>query len=286
MAEPFALDSRPDWEVPAFDVVFSDGRMSDACVVIPVVNEGPRIARLLGRMSSLGIASQADVLIVDGGSTDGSLEPAVLRAAGVRGLLLKTGPGKLSAQLRCAYAFALAAGYESIVTIDGNDKDDPDAIPAFLGALRDGVDFVQASRFVAGGVAENTPLVRDLAIRLVHAPVLRLSSGFPWTDTTQGFRGYSRRLLLDPRVAPFRDVFRGYELLAYLSHRVPRLGYRCLELPTARRYPADGKVPTKISAVRGNLDLLKVLATACTGGYDPPSKPSSTGRAEHRISGG
>jgi len=270
MAAPFPLESRTDWRVPAFDVTFFDGKSSDACVVIPVVNEGARITRLLERMSSLGIHARADVLIVDGGTTDGSLEPAALRSRHVRGLLLKTGPGKLSAQLRCAYAFALASGYESIVTIDGNDKDDPDAIPAFLDALVGGVDFVQASRFVAGGVAENTPKIRDLAIRLIHAPALRWSSGFPWTDTTQGFRAYRRDLLLDPRVSIFRDVFTRYELLAYLSHRAPRLGYRCLELPTARRYPADGHVPTKISAFRGNFDLLRVLATACTGGYDPP----------------
>jgi hypothetical protein len=32
--------------------------------------------------------------------------------------------------------------------IDGNDKDDPEAIPRFIEALKDGVDFVQASRFV------------------------------------------------------------------------------------------------------------------------------------------
>jgi dolichol-phosphate mannosyltransferase len=137
-----------------------------------------------------------------------------------------------------------------IISIDGNDKDDPEAIPRFISALSDGVDFAQASRFIAGGVAENTPISRGLAIRLVHAPMLSLFSGFRWTDTTQGFRAYSRKMLLDPRIAPFRDVFQTYELLAYLSYRVPRLGYRCLEIPTIRRYP-KGEVPTKISGIRG-----------------------------------
>jgi dolichol-phosphate mannosyltransferase len=75
-------------------------------------------------------------------------------------------------------------------------------------------------------------------------------------------------MLLDPRIAPFRDVFTGYELLAYLSYRVPRLGYRCLELPTIRRYP-KGEVPTKISSLRGNLELLRVLLRTSIGGYDP-----------------
>ena len=260
--------NRAAWQVPAFDTRFWLGKQHRWCVVIPVINEGGRIQSLLARMAALKIAAMADLIIVDGGSTDGSLEPAVLQQQGVRGLLVKTGPGKLSAQLRCAYAFALDQGYEGIVTIDGNDKDDPQAIPRFIAALEEGVDFVQASRFIPGGVAENTPASRDFAIRLIHAPLLSLSSGFHWTDTTQGFRAYSRRLLLDPKIAPFRDVFMTYELLAYLSYRAPKLGYRCLELPTARRYP-KGEVPTKISSFKGNLSVLQILLRACRGAYNP-----------------
>jgi glycosyltransferase involved in cell wall biosynthesis len=188
--------------------------------------------------------------------------------------LLKTGAGKLSAQLLCAYAFALDAGYDGIITIDGNDKDDPEAIPLFIDALERGVDFVQGSRFIAGGVAENTPKSRDLAIRLIHAPMLRLFSGFGWTDTTQGFRAYSRKMLLDSKVAPFRAEFDTYELLAYLSYRVPKIGLRCLEIPTVRRYP-KGEVPTKISGLKGNLSLLVVLVRACFGCYDPQADSDS-----------
>ena len=218
-------------------------------------------------MAAFNIADMADIIIVDGGSSDGSLELQSLQQVGVRGLLVKTAPGKLSAQLRCAYAFALDQGYEGIVTIDGNDKDDPEAIPRFIEALQQGVDFVQASRFVQGGVAENTPKSRDFAIRFIHAPMLSLFSGFKWTDTTQGFRAYSRKMLIDPKMAIFRDVFDTYELLAYLSYRAPKLGYRCVELATVRRYP-QGEVPTKISSVKGNLSVLAVLFRACFGKYN------------------
>jgi glycosyltransferase involved in cell wall biosynthesis len=218
-------------------------------------------------MAALQIASVADIIIVDGGSTDGSLLLDRLQAQGVRGLLVKTGPGKLSAQLRCVYAFALDHGYQGIVSIDGNDKDDPAAISRFIGALENGVDFVQASRFVPGGQAENTPLSRDLAIRFIHAPMLSFFSGFQWTDTTQGFRGYSRKMLLDQQIAPFREVFLKYELLAYLSYRAPKLGYQCVELPTSRRYP-KGVAPTKIGGFVGNLSVMLVLFRACMGCYN------------------
>lgn len=259
---------RASWQVPAFETLLWLGRQHPWCVVIPVINEGERIKSQLTRMSALKIDSFADIIIVDGGTTDGSLAPEILEKNSVRGLLLKTGPGKLSAQLLCAYAFALDQGYEGIITIDGNDKDDPEAIPRFIEALKQGVDFVQASRFIAGGVAENTPKSRDFAIRFIHAPMLSLFSGFRWTDTTQGFRAYSRKMLLDTQIAPFRDVFNTYELLAYLSCRAPKLGYHCLELPTIRRYP-KGEVPTKISGFRGNIAVLLVLFHASLGFYSP-----------------
>ncbi len=262
-------ETRASGQFPAFDTPLWRGQSRPWCVVIPVINEGERIGKLLDRMANPGIHHLADILIIDGGSTDGSLNTTTLQNQGVRGLLVKTGPGKLSAQLRCAYAFALEQGYTGIVTIDGNNKDDPEAIPRFINALQDGVDFVQASRYIPGGVRENTPKLREIAIRWIHAPLLSLCSGFRWTDTTQGFRAYSRQLLLDPQVAPFRDIFSTYELLAYLSYRAPKLGYRCLELPTTRRYPATGQIPTKISSIQGNLAVLAILINACRGRYDP-----------------
>lgn len=262
---------REKWQVPSFDTPLWLGRQQPWCVVIPVINEGERIKNLLAKMAALKVDNMADIIIVDGGSTDGSLELHALQQVGVRGLLVKTAPGKLSAQLRCAYAFALDQGYEGIVTIDGNDKDDPEAISRFIDALKQGFDFVQASRFVAGGIAENTPKSRDFAIRFIHAPMLSIFSGFKWTDTTQGFRAYSQKMLRDPEVAPFRDVFMTYELLAYLSYRAPKLGYSCVELPTVRRYP-KGEVPTKISSFKGNISVLGILLKSCFGHYNIKKK--------------
>lgn len=269
-------DVRATWQVPTFDTPLWLGRHQPYCVVIPVINEGARIQNLLARMMAHKISEVADIIIVDGGSNDRSLGLDMLKDKGVRGLLVKKGSGKLSAQLRCVYAFALDQGYAGIITIDGNDKDDPVAIPHFIKALHHGYDFVQASRFILGGVAENTPKLRDFAIRFIHAPMLSFFSGFHWTDTTQGFRAYSRNVLLDVEVAPFRDVFSSYELLAYLSYRIPKLGYRCVELPTVRRYPPTGDVPTKICGIKGNWSVLQVLFRACFGAYNLP--PTRTGQ--------
>ena len=257
-----------DWQVPCYETLLWEEKQRSYCVIIPVINEGERIRNLIRKMQSVNISEVADIIIVDGGTTDGSLAIDWLKAHHVRGLLLKTGAGRLSAQLRCGYAFGLEHDYKGIVTIDGNDKDAPDPIPEFIQALEDGADFVQASRFISGGVAKNTPKLRNFAIRFIHAPLLSKASGFKWTDTTQGFRAYSSKVLLDPGVAPFRNIFSAYELLPYLSYRVPKLGYKALELPSMRCYP-KGEVPTKISTIRGNWSVFKVLVKAICGRYNP-----------------
>jgi glycosyltransferase involved in cell wall biosynthesis len=256
-----------DWQVPAADVVPFGPRRSRYALCVFVLNEGERIRRQLERMRPW--TGRVDVILADGGSTDGSTDSDHLRAAGVHTLLVKRGPGRLSAQMRMALAHCLAAGYEGVLVMDGNDKDDPAAIPRFVAALEAGADHAQGSRFVRGGRAVNTPPSRYWAIRLVHAPLVSLAAGFRYTDTTNGFRAYSRRLLLDPRVRPFRDVFAGYELHYYLAIRAAELGYRVCEVPVTRSYPAAGPVPTKLHGWRGHWLVMRTLLAACLRRFHP-----------------
>ena len=255
------------WQLPAADIQFFSPRRTKYCVCIPVLNEGERLRRQLAAMRDL--ASLADVLIADGGSTDASTNPETLRAHGIRALVALHQPEGLGSQLRAAYACALREGYEGIITIDGNDKDDPAAIPDFIRQLDQGMDCIQGSRYLPGGQAVNTPLIRTLAIKLIHAPLVSLASGFRYTDTTNGFRAYSRRLLLHADVQPFRDVFRGYELLWYMSVRAPRTGHRTREIPVTRRYPLAGPVPTKIRSLGGYSRVLGSLLKAVSGALNP-----------------
>lgn len=259
-----------NWQVPHFECLVLSPKMQDYCVIIPVINEGERIRSQLKKMHYL--VGAVDIIIADGGSTDGSLDELFLRSIGVRALLTKRDSGKLSAQLRIGYAYALNEGYKGIISVDGNDKDGVDAIPRFIEELKRGVDFVQGSRYIKGGQAINTPVIRDLAIRMIHAPLISLAARHRFTDTTNGFRAYSRRYLLDERVQPFRDVFNVYELLAYLSIKASRIGLSVKEIPVTRKYPDNGEVPTKISHFRGNLLLLETLWGLFTGAYEPKPK--------------
>lgn len=269
MNQPFTELPDSD-ELPGFSVTELAPRRSRYCIGIPVINEGERIRTQLATMQTQGLDGLADIVIADGGSSDGSLEAELLAQRGVRTLLVKTGPGKLSAQLRMFFAYALTEGYEGVVIIDGNNKDGTEAIPAFLEVLDQGWDYVQGSRYIPGGFEENTPLSRKIGVRLIHAPVLSLAAGVRYTDTTNGFRALSSRFLLDPRLRPFRAVFDTYNLHYYLSLMAPRLGYRVRELPVRRMYPKSGPTPSKIKGLRGNWTVLSLLFKTVLGAYAPP----------------
>lgn len=256
-------------ELPAYEVTELAPKRGRFAVTVYVINEGERILKQLAAMKPH--AADIDVILADGGSTDGSTEPGRLRDLGVRTLLVKRGPGRLSAQMRMALSYALDEGYEGVIVMDGNGKDGPDALPRFAAALDAGFDHVQGSRYVPGGRAINTPASRHWGVKLLHAPLISLAAGIRYTDTTNGFRAYSRRLLEDARVQPFRDVFAGYELHYYLAIRSARLGFRVCEIPVLRAYPAHGPTPTKISGLSGNWTILKTLFAACLGLFNPPA---------------
>ena len=80
-------------------------KSSDYCLLIPVINEGSRILTELGRAQKAGVDRLVDIVICDGGSTDGSMNPDTLELYGVNTLLIKTGPGKQGPS--CAWACIL-----------------------------------------------------------------------------------------------------------------------------------------------------------------------------------
>ena len=244
----------PEWEFPEFEIDEINKKKHKYCVCVFVINEGERIQKQLQKMKPL--AEQIDIVVADGGSTDGSL-----------------GKGKLSAQMRMAFAWALSEGYEGVVVVDGNGKDSIERIPNFIKLLDQGYDHVQGSRFIPGGKAVNTPLSREVGLHLIHAPLISLAAGKRHTDTTNGFRAYSAKLLKDPDIAVFRDIFQTYELHYYLAiESSRRKQYKTAETPVVRTYPKKGKTPTKISPIKGNMHVMNVLLRAVAGKYRKTKK--------------
>lgn len=257
------------WQIPSNEILEFKKKTSDYCVCIPVLNEGQKILKQL--KATKKYLNLVDLVICDWGSSDGSTTPSILRNLGVRTLLTKKEKkGKQAAQLRIGFSYALKQGYKGIIQVDGNNKDGINAIPRFIKELENGYDYVQGSRFVKGGKAINTPLKRWLGIRFITSPILSLASGYWYTDITNGFRAYSRKYLLHPKVKPFRNVFTQYALNYYLCIRANQLGLKTKEIPVTRKYP-KGKVVTKINGISKEFDLLFEVIKSALGYYHPKS---------------
>jgi dolichol-phosphate mannosyltransferase len=242
-------------------------KKNDTALVIPVLNEGERIKNQLISLRNRNL--NVDVIVVDGKSTDGSIQGIDFREMQLTALLTKECSGGLSRQLQIAFKFCNENQYKYVITMDGNNKDDASGIAGIQSLLNSGFDFVQGSRFIAGGVAVNTPKSRLFGVRFIHAPVTSLASRNRITDSTNGFRGHSMSMLCDPRMSIFRDVFETYELVAYIPIRAGKLNYRIKESPVSRSYPAHGATPTKIVGLWANFKLFKILLLAALGAFDP-----------------
>lgn len=251
-------------EIPKFKIKTFQRKKSKYCLIIPVLNEGKRLDSLLKNINSRKYFNLIDIVIVDGGSDNINFD--FFKSMSIMTCISHLNKKGLSCQLRAAYSYAMDLKYEGVITIDGNNKDDPNSLLNFIDFLNKGFDLVQGSRFIKNGKSINLPLIRYIAIRFIHSPLLSLASGFYWTDTTQGFRAYSRNLLLSSEIRVFRDVFMHYELLPYMNYIAPRLNFKCIEIPTTRIYP-KGKIPTKIKSFNTHFKLLLVLIKTCLGYY-------------------
>jgi dolichol-phosphate mannosyltransferase len=259
-------ENEENWELPESEHHEFAAKKHKYCVCIFVINEGEKFHKQLADMRYL--SKEIDIVVADGGSTDGSMDHEKLKSFDVNTLLTKKSAGKLGTQMRMAYAWALKRGYKGVVVIDGNGKDSFEDIPNFITKLDEGCDHIQGSRFISGGHHENTPLSRLIGLKILHVPLMRLASGFKYTDTTNGFRAYSSKLLSNSNIAIFRVIFDGYELHYYLAVKAAKLGFNCIEIPVTRKYPATGKTPTKISPIRGSLQVIERLVNVVVGKYD------------------
>ena len=138
--------------------------------------------------------------------------------------------------IKRGYRYALSQGFDLIVIMAGNGKDDPREIRRLTEPIsKNGFDYVQGSRFLPGGKGERTPFFRRIFTRLFPF-VWTFLTGVRCTEVTNGFRAYRAAILEDPRINIWQDWLNGYELEYYLHYKVLTLGYRFTERPVSKVY--------------------------------------------------
>lgn len=208
-------------------------------LVIPVLNEEKNIIKLVQKIEKANTSNIIDIIFVDGGSTDNTVK-IINKAGFAKKLLSYKGNQKLSGQLQLGYIFSIENNYEGVITMDGNNKDDPEFIPRFISKLEKGYDFIQGSRFMTGGSSVNLSLFRNLMINYIHVPLLNLGSNYKFTDTTQGYRAYSKKVLTDSKIGLMNKKFKRYQLLLCATTLIPKYNYKCIEVPNTRTYSTEG----------------------------------------------
>lgn len=244
-------------KIPEYQSFIFYEKKNKYALLIPVINEGERFISQMNKMKQNNIFSICDVFICDGGSKDNSSNPDFVKNYGCIALLINTSGKKgQGVQLKQGFYQTMQMGYEGCVIVDGNDKDNVyESLSFFLEKLEESFDVIQATRFTLGGKEENTPLLRKIGIRLIASPLISLTSGFHYDDVCNGYKGFSRRYILDKRMDWFREDFNTYEYCYYPLVHVKKLGYNVCQVPTDRIYPKN-EVPSKIKGIYSNFKLL------------------------------
>jgi len=207
-------------------------------VVIPTYEERDNLGPVVARLHAA--VPEADVLVVDDGSPDGTGELAdELAAADPRiRVLHRTTKSGLGAAYLAGFAEALRDDYQVVVEMDADGSHPPEDLPALLAALDD-ADVVLGSRYVPGGTVVNWPARRQLLSRGANL-YARVALGVPIKDITAGFRVFSRQVLEELPLAEVAS--QGYCFQIDMTWRAVQSGFRVREVPitfTERQHGAS-----------------------------------------------
>lgn len=159
-------------------------------VIVPAWNEREALPGVLAELAAS--MPEADVLVVNDGSTDGTAD--VARATGLAKVLdlpLNLGVG---GAMRAGYRFAAREGYDAAVQVDADGQHDPADVRRVVAALSDEVDVAIGARFAGvGNYTVRGP--RKWAMGVLSGVLSRIA-GTKLTDTTSGFRASNRRAIL------------------------------------------------------------------------------------------
>jgi dolichol-phosphate mannosyltransferase len=229
-------------------------------IVVFAFNEHDKLRRVVQRLleARAALLPGCEIALMDDGSTDGV--PAQLAAAHGLALVRHDENRGVGHAIRSVVQYCRTHAFEVTAWVAGNDKDEPNELGRLLAPIFDDrADLVQGSRYLPGGSFGNMPLYRQVATRFLHPPLMRLACGFPFTDSTNGFRAMRVRLFDDPRIDIGQEWLNHYEMEPYILFKAVRLGYRVVEVPVTKVYPPAADGYTKMRPFSGWWSILRPI---------------------------
>jgi glycosyltransferase involved in cell wall biosynthesis len=180
--------------------------MPTISVLVPTLNEAKNLRHVLPQIPEM----VDEIVLIDGGSTDGTIETARELIPEIL-VVREPRPGKGRA-LRTGF---YASSGDIIVAIDADGSTNPREIPRFVDALLSEADFVKGSRFLHGGGTADMGLLRKAGNWFLMRAV-RISFGGQYTDLCYGYNAFWRDVL---PIIDDADVD-GFEIETHMNVRV------------------------------------------------------------------
>jgi glycosyltransferase involved in cell wall biosynthesis len=225
-------------------------------VIIPAYNEEESLPAVLKELREQ--TPDYDVLVVSDGSIDRTAELAM--AAGVHVAVLPFNIG-IGGALRTGFTYAVRHGYDRAVQFDADGQHDPLAVQSLLDGLDRGADMVIGSRFAEGGaVTYSVSGLRRRAMKVLQW-LVKVLVRQPFTDTSSGFRAFSRPMLEYFAVNYPVEYMDSVEALVQACNA----GFRVEEVPANMRGRTGGAPSTRnLKLVYYYFRLLIVLLASTT----------------------
>jgi glycosyltransferase involved in cell wall biosynthesis len=196
---------------------------------IPCYNE--RIP--IGYVALIARKHVDEVLVVDDGSTDDTVEVATAAGAAVVSHEVNTGYG---AAIRTCFNYARENNFDVMVILDGDGQHDPSYIPDFIKVLKmktNKADVVIGSRFLTKNKLSPIPKYRIVGMKVLNL-FTRLVGKVKTTDSQSGYRAYSRRAIEKIRITN-PDMGAGSEILTQSKN----YNLKVVEIPITVRYDIE-----------------------------------------------